>query len=110
MATDVTGAAPFGLGCPATFATGAFTSDGNATSIVVGFLPRSVKVVDETGGIVWEKLQGMAPQNTVKSGAIDATTAISFPTDPGLNEPGNTVLLSAGLCGTGKKLSWSVLG
>lgn len=112
--TDVTGASPFGLGCPSQLATGAFTSDGNDTSISVGYLPRHIILFNETDGVRWEKVHGMASANSFKTsgagGSIDTTSAISFPTDPGLNEPGNTVLLSAALCGTGKKISWAVYG
>lgn len=107
MTTDVTGAAPLGLLTGAQLATGSFTSDGNPVSVTIGSMPRDMLVVNETDGIVWRRIQGMAPANSIKNGALDTTGAIAFPTDPGLNEPGNTVLLSAAVCGTGKKISWA---
>ena len=121
MATDVIAAAPAGIGSPSNMANGAFVSTGNASSLTLGFNPRWVQIINETDGIVWEKNQGMTPANTVKIAGvattpassqltIDTTSAILFPADVGLNEPGSTVLLSSALCGTAKKISFTVLG
>lgn len=111
---DVTSAAPNGLACTAQMATGSFTSDGNAVSIQAGFNPRHVKVWDETDTLIWEKVQGDLPANTWKYAAggisLDTASAIQFPADVGLHEPGSSVLLSAALVGTGKAISWVAYG
>lgn len=114
MATDVVSAAPAGVGSQAQLATGSFTSAGNAVSLVCGFNPRYVELVNVTDNTTWEKMQGMAPANSIKNVAgtmtQDATSAVTFPADAGLNEPGSSVLISAIAAGTGKVWAWSVWG
>lgn len=115
MTTDVVSAAPAGIGNPPNMATGTFVSDGNATSLVLGFMPRHIRVVDETNNIEWEKMQGSTPADCYKTVAagtrtIDTGSNILFPADVGLNEPGSSVLLSATVCGTAAKIVWVVYG
>lgn len=114
MATDVVSAAPAGVGSYAMLASGSFTSAGNAVSLTCGFNPRYVELVNVTDNTVWEKNQGMAPNTTIKNVAgtqtMDTTSAVTFPADAGLNEPGSSVLISATAAGTGKVWAWTVWG
>ena len=111
---DIVSAAPAGIASEAWLATGVFVGSGNAASLVLGFNPRYCEIVNETDNIIWEKMQGSAPNTSYKSTAgtetIDTTSAITFPADVGLNEPGSTVLLSAALCAAGKRIVFAVWG
>jgi hypothetical protein len=86
------------------FASGSFTSDNTATIVNVGFKPRWVKVVNTTDVIVWEKIEGMAAANSVKTvtagtTTIDTGSAIVINTD-------GTFTLSATAVGNAKAISW----
>ena len=111
---DIISAAPAGIASEAFLATGTFVGSGNAASLVLGFNPRYIEVVNETDNIIWEKMQGSTPNTSYKSTAgtetIDTTSAILFPADVGLNEPGSSVLLSAAVCPLGKKIVWVAFG
>lgn len=101
MATDVSTNNSKGI---AQFSSGSFTSDNTATIVTIGFTPRWVKVVNSTDTIVWEKIEGMAAANCVKTVAagtttIDATSAILINTD-------GTFTISAAASGNAKALSW----
>lgn len=97
------------------FASGSFTSDGNDYSITLGFKPRYVKIVNSTDVIVWEKIEGMAAANSVKTvagttGANDTvTTTVETGSDILINAD-NTLSLSAALAGTSKAISWVAFG
>lgn len=86
------------------FASGSFTSDGTAAVVTLGFKPRWVKVVNTTDVIVWEKIEGMAAANAVKTvtagtTTIDTGSAILINTD-------GTITISATAAGTAKAISW----
>ena len=90
------------------FASGSFTSDNTATTVTIGFKPRWVKVVNTTDVIVWEKIEGMAAANSVKTvtagtTTIDTGAAITINTD-------GTITLSATAVGNAKAISWVALG
>lgn len=90
------------------FASGSFTSDNTATIVKCGFKPRWIKVVNSTDVIVWEKLEGMAAANTVKTvtagtTTIDTTSGILINTD-------GTITISAAAVGNAKAISWVALG
>jgi hypothetical protein len=86
---------------------GYFTSDGNATQINLGARPRSIKIVNDTDGITWEWMRGMAATHSIKttfSGptiALDTGTAIAV-TEAATGSGNWTVTLSATLCATSK--------
>jgi hypothetical protein len=87
---------------------GSFTSDNTATIVTLGFTPRWIKVVNSTDVIVWEKLEGMAAANSIKTvtagtTTIDTGSAILINTD-------GTFTVSATACGNAKALSWVAEG
>lgn len=89
------------------FASGSFTSDNTATTITLGFKPRWVKVINSTDVIVWEKIEGMAAANSVKTvtagtTTVDTGSAILINTD-------GTVTLSQTAVGNSKAISWVAL-
>lgn len=100
------------------FASGSFSTDAGATavaqSITTGFKPRYVKVVDQTNATIYERLEGMAAANTVKTlpgttGAndtvtqsIDAGTLIAF-TDRGFT-------VAAGIAVASSSFAWVAWG
>lgn len=90
------------------FSSGSFTSDNTATTVTLGFKPRWVKVINSTDTIVWEKIEGMAAANSVKTvGAgtttIDTGSAILINTD-------GTITLSQTAVGSSKAISWVAIG
>lgn len=90
------------------FASGSFTSDGAAATVTLGFVPRHVKVINSTDVIVWEKIEGMAAANSVKTvtagtTTVDTGSAILINTD-------GTITLSSTLTGTSKAISWVAYG
>lgn len=92
----------------ANFASGSFTSDNTATVVTLGFKARWVKVVNTTDVIVWEKIEGMAAANSVKTvtagtTTIDTGSAILINTD-------GTITLSSTAVGNSKAISWVALG
>lgn len=85
-------------------ATGNFTADGTATKLTIGWVPARIVVLNETDGIRWEKMKGMATANSMKwtsaaDLAIDTGSAIALNSD-------GTVTLSSGLCVSAKKIVW----
>ena len=110
MTTTTKGATSQAMGIT-NFASGSFTSDGNVYSIVLGFKPRYMKIINETDAIVWEKVEGMAAANSVKinpgstGASVTVTTTVETGSDILLNDDG-TVSLSAALVGTSKDIAW----
>jgi hypothetical protein len=109
-AVDLVSAAPAGRGSMSQLATGAFVASGNAVSLMVGFNPRKVTIINETKGTTLVKLQGNSPNACMKSGALDSTGLVLFPADAGLNEPGSAVLLAATNFSAGDKVAFAVEG
>ena len=89
-------------------ASGAFTSDNTDTTVSLGFVPRWVKVVNSTDTIVWEKLEGMAAVNSVKTVAA-GTTTIDTGSAIIINADG-TMVLEAATVGSAKAISWIAIG
>lgn len=90
------------------FASGSFTSDNTATVVNLGFTPRWVKVINSTDVIVWEKIEGMAAANSVKTvtagtTTVDTGSAILINTD-------GTITLSSTAVGSSKAISWVAQG
>jgi len=83
---------------------GAFTADGAAQDLKLGFYPASIVVINETDVIIWTKLANQAAANCIKQVAagtttLDATSAILIAAD-------GTVTLSAALCANGKAIKF----
>lgn len=86
------------------FASGSFTSDNTATTVTLGFVPRWVKVINSTDVIVWEKIEGMAAANSVKTvtagtTTVDTGSAILINTD-------GTITISQTAVGNSKAIAW----
>lgn len=90
------------------FASGSFTSDNSATVVNLGFKARWVKVVNSTDVIVWEKIEGMAAANSVKT-VTAGTTTIDTGSAIVINSDG-TITLSATAVGNSKAISWVAIG
>lgn len=90
------------------FASGSFTSDNTATTVKLGFTARWVKVVNTTDVIVWEKIEGMAAANSVKT-VTAGTTTIDTGSAILINADG-TITLSSTAVGNSKAISWVALG
>lgn len=94
--------------------TGDFTSDGSDVLITLGFKPRRITVVNETDGITYMRLVGMAAANSVKfvlggslAGTKDTGSAI-VETDGG---SGNySVTIPAATAGTSKHIVFCIEG
>jgi len=89
-------------------ASGTFTGDATSTTLTLGFVPRYVRVFNETDVILWEKFEGQAAANVVKQVTAGTTTkdtgsAIVINTD-------GTVTLSATLAASAKVCYWSAWG
>lgn len=90
-----------------------FTSDGNPVVVPLGFLPVYIKIVNDTDGIAWEWIRGLAATHSTKlTGAadlaVDTTGAVVVSGD---TLDGNMlVTLSAALCGTAKNIVVLVFG
>jgi hypothetical protein len=89
------------------FSSGSFTSDNTDTIVTIGFTPRWIKVVNTTDVIVWEKIEGMAAVNSIKTvtagtTTIDTGSAIIINTD-------GTFTLEAATVGSSKAISWVAL-
>lgn len=85
------------------FASGSFTSDNTATTVTCGFTPRWVKVINSTDTIVWEKIEGMAAANTVKTVTAGTTTV---DTGSAITLGENGFVLTATAVGSAKAISW----
>lgn len=105
MATVAASSQAMGL---TNFASGSFTSDNTATVVTLGFKPRWVKVVNTTDVIVWEKIEGMAAVNSVKT-VTAGTTTIDTGSAILINADG-TITLSATAVGNSKAISWVAIG
>ena len=92
----------------ANFASGSFTSDNTATIVKPGFKPRWIKVVNTTDVSVWEKIEGMAAANSVKTVTAGTTT---IDTGEAITDNGDgTFTLSATAVGNAKAISWVAIG
>lgn len=93
----------------ANFASGSFTSDNSITVVQLGFTPRWIKVVNSTDNIQWEKIEGMAAANSMKT--VGGTVAITVDTGSAIiiNADG-TISLSAAAVGNAKAISWVAMG
>lgn len=100
------------------FASGSMTNASSAVAVTInlGFVPRYVKVFNETDILIWERSEGMAATHTYlitgSTGAVTVTTAsdIVFDTDTGLNKPGKSFTLSATLAAASKVMQWVAFG
>lgn len=90
------------------FASGSFTSDNTATIVKLGFKARYVKVVNSTDVIVWEKIEGMAAANSVKT-VTAGTTTVDTGSAILINDDG-TITLSSTAVGNSKAISWVAMG
>lgn len=84
-------------------AMGKATGDGTALSVTLGFKPMSVKLVNLTDSIVWEKIGDMTDAQSVKTTGVpavtvDTTSAIT------LTEKG--FIVSAAAAANAKSLVW----
>jgi hypothetical protein len=88
------------------FASGSFTSDNTITEVTLGFKPRYFKMFNATDVIAWEKFEGMATANCIKTVTAgtttnDATSAITI--------GDKSVSLTAAAVGNAKAISWVAL-
>jgi hypothetical protein len=84
-------------------AIGKSTGDGTALSVTMGFKPMTVTVWNQTDAMKWEKIDGMADANSIKTvtagdQTADTTSAIV------LTERG--FILSAAAHANGKAIFW----
>lgn len=85
------------------FASGVITGAGATAEVDLGFKPRHIKVVDSTNVIVWEKLEGMAAADSVKT-VTAGTTTIDTGSAITINTDGFT--LSATAAASSAALAW----
>ena len=83
---------------------GSFTSDNTIATINLGFVPRVVKLINITDVVIFEKLEGMAANASIKTvtagtTTIDTTGAITINTD-------GTINFSAAAVGNAKACVW----
>lgn len=78
------------------------TGDAAANTVTCGFVPSSVKIVNETDATVWEKFDPMVDANTIKT-VTAGTTTVDTGSAIVINDDG-TLTLSATLCASGKAL------
>lgn len=90
------------------FSSGSFTSDNTTTTVTLGFKPRWVKIVNTTDVIVWEKIEGMAAANCIKT-VTAGTTTIDTGSHVLINSDG-TLTLSTTAVGNAKAISWVAIG
>jgi hypothetical protein len=102
----------------ANFASGLLTT-GSATAvavqIVVGFVPRHVRILNETDVVVWEKFDTMVAANTLKhvtagDMTIDTGSAIVFDIDPGLGVAAESFTISTAISVASKVIEWAAWG
>lgn len=94
--------------------TGDFTSSGDDVVINLGFKPRRITIINETDGITYQRIVGMAAANTVKfvlggslAGTKDTGSAI-VESDGG---SGNySVTIPAATAGTSKHIVYCIEG
>jgi hypothetical protein len=95
---------------------GYFTSNGNATQILLGFVATKVKVINTTDGITWEWQRGVPAANSVKTtlgGSLasvqDTSSQITVTGSVADGTGGNgSVTLGATLCGTAKNITYEI--
>lgn len=105
MATDTPSYAFNGV---SNFAVGGLTTDGTAVTVTLGFLPRYIKVINETDVILWEWIKGMAATKAIKVVTAGTTTA---DTGSAIVDSGDgTFIISATAAGTSKVLTWVAIG
>lgn len=92
------------------FATGKFTSDNNDALITLGFVPRHVRIFNETDAILWEKFAGMADANTAKVVSHDTAQVTKDTGSAIVINTDGTVALSSTLCGNSKVINWAAWG
>lgn len=85
------------------FASGSFTSTNVATTITTGFRPRYVKVINSTGVVVIEKIEGMAAANAVNTVTAGTTT---INTSSLITFTATGFVLSATAVGNAQAISW----
>lgn len=90
------------------FASGSFTSDNTATIVKLGFKARYVKVVNSTDVILWEKIEGMAAANSIKT-VTAGTTTVDTGSAVLINDDG-TITISQTAVGNSKAISWIAMG
>jgi hypothetical protein len=90
------------------FSSGSFTSDNTACIVSLGFKPRWVKVINSTDVIVWEKIEGMAAANSIKT-VTAGTTTVDTGSAILINSDG-TFTISATAAGNAKAISWVAMG
>lgn len=94
------------MGVP-NMATGQETGAGEAITVTLGFVPRKVRVFNETDVILWEKFSGQAAANTRK---VVAGGTMTKDTGSAITISGNSFILSATLAASGKALYWEAHG
>jgi hypothetical protein len=104
MATDTATSIAGGV---ANFSSGSITSDNTAVTVNLGFAPRWVKVINSTDVIVWEKIEGMAAANSVKTVTAGTTT---IDTGSAILLDSNGFVISSTAAGNAKAISWVALG
>ncbi len=112
----------------ANFASGYFTSDGNATIIGstkigavsgpggstavlqdgLGFTPRFVRVYNRTDNLLWEWYEGTAATETFLT--TGSSGVISVTTNSDILVAANSLTLSATLVGSSKAIKWVAWG
>lgn len=105
MAAGVVAAQSMGV---VNFASGTLTGDGSANTLTLGFVPRYVKVINETDVLVWEKFGSQVAANSIKTvtagtTTVDTTSAIVINTD-------GTVTVSSGAVGSADSAFWVAFG
>lgn len=90
------------------FASGSFTSDNTITEVTLGFTPRYIKVINSTDNIQWDKIEGMAAANSMKT--VGGTVAITVDTTGAITIAAGSMSLSAAAVGSAKAISWVAFG
>lgn len=86
-------------------ATGTSTGDGTALVVTLGFRPKTVKLVNLTDNITWEKIDGMSDAQSMKKVAAGTTTV---DTTSAIIIDDNGFTTSAALAASSKSLVWYV--
>lgn len=82
---------------------GSFTSDNNAQTLTLGFIPSAIFVINETDTIRWDKWRSMTAANCIKT--TSTTQSVETSSDILINTDG-TVTLSATLVGSSKAIKF----
>lgn len=54
--------------------TGTTTGDGTDVVVTLGFRPKNIKLINLTGNVTWEKIDGMTAAQSMRKVATGATT------------------------------------